>query len=164
MHVDPYGQLGGLHREPKHFLQGSWHEAATSVVCAWVVLDQSILISISLIVQIYLLQISITTIPSSLWSRYPFSLCRKLVPPLPGEKYIQLFLHFQEKRRGYTETTIIRKRYCHTFENILARSTVYTCSASFVTFTSPFFRRLYWKKLDNNACFPVIPISTRVRK
>ena len=33
LHVDPDGQPGGLRREPKRFLQGSGHKAATSVLC-----------------------------------------------------------------------------------------------------------------------------------
>ena len=66
----------------------------------------------------------------------PWGKIHSIISSSPGE---EAWLH-----RNLYHNSI--KRHCHTFENILIRSAVYTCSVLFVTFASSFFRRLFWKK------------------
>ena len=76
-----------------------------------------------------------------------FSLLRTRLSTI-WEKYISSYLLISKRKGVVTKNPLLQfdKRYCHAFENIYVCSTVYTCSALFVTFTFFFFRRLFWKR------------------
>ena len=65
-----------------------------------------------------------------------------------GKKYIFSYLLISKRRGVFTQKPLLYfdKRYCRAFENIYVCSTVYTCSASFVTFIFFFYYRLFWKR------------------
>ena len=76
-----------------------------------------------------------------------FSLLRTRLSTI-WEKYISSYLLISKRKGVVTKNPLLQcdKRYCHAFENIHVCLTVYTFSALFVTFTSFFFRRLFWKR------------------
>ena len=62
-----------------------------------------------------------------------------------GKKYIFSYLLISKRKGMVAQKPLLYfdKRYCHAFENIHVCSTVYTCSASFVTFIFFFYNRLF---------------------
>ena len=76
-----------------------------------------------------------------------FSLLRTRLSTI-WEKYISSYLLISKRKGVVTKNPLLQfdKRYWHAFENIHVCLTVYTFSALFVTFTSFFFRRLFWKR------------------
>ena len=76
-----------------------------------------------------------------------FSLLRTRLSTI-WEKYISSYLLISKRKGVVTKNPLLQfdKRYCHAFENIHVCLTVYTFSALFVTFTSFFFCRLFWKR------------------
>mgnify|MGYP006891488333 CR=1 FL=1 len=76
-----------------------------------------------------------------------FSLLRTRLSTI-WEKYISSYLLISKRKGVVTKNPLLQfdKRYCHAFENIHVCLTVYTCSASFVTFIFFFYYRLFWKR------------------
>ena len=76
-----------------------------------------------------------------------FSLLRTRLSTI-WEKCISSYLLISKKKGVVTKNPLLQfdKRYCHAFKNIHVCLTVFTFSALFVTFTSFFFRRLFWKR------------------